>query len=100
MLFKETTRILTELIEKREYGLPIGIHVQDADGRKVWGSYHWDAENFSLAFALKQREGHGEFRCPVIVEFHDGTGEGSATAVLEEEAGPDSGKFKFELRGV
>ncbi len=28
MLFKETTRILTELIEKREYGLPIGIHVQ------------------------------------------------------------------------
>jgi hypothetical protein len=100
MLFRETARILTELIEKREYGLPIGVHVRDADGRQVWGEYHWDPKNFSLAFVEKGREGRGKFKCPVLFEFHDGTGEGVATALLEEELGRDGGKFKFELRGA
>ena len=45
VLFAQIACVLSVLIGEREYGLPIGIFIQDAKGTKIRGTYQWDPRN-------------------------------------------------------
>jgi hypothetical protein len=101
VLFAQIACVLSVLIGEREYGLPIGVFIQDVKGTKIRGTYDWDSRNFALSFTLKQREGDADkLTFPVRVEFLDGAAIPVviATLIVKEAGTPDSPQLSFELR--
>ena len=101
VLFAQMASVLSTLIAVNHVGLPIGVFVQDANGIKISGTYHWDARNFAIVFSRSYREGRaGKLTYPVVAQFRDGMPNPAVIAILTvTDAGtPESPELSFELR--
>src|SRR5215472_10672169 len=83
VLFAQMASVLSTLIAVNHVGLPIGVFVQDANGIKISGTYHWDARNFAIVFSRSYREGRaGKLTYPVVAQFRDGMPNPAVIATL------------------